>query len=102
MGMVLLNTPHRELLASCFTFTPPTDTIIPKGPIAVAKEVGQPVADAINRVAEQADQEAGSSERQQPTEPHANGQFSDLLNLIRQAAAASERTQQAAKYAEMS
>merc|ERR1719353_2374139 len=37
-----------------------------------------------------------------PDAPKTMSPFADLLNLVRQAAAGSERTQQAAKYSEMS
>lgn len=76
----------------------------PSTPVADPKEIGPEAAGQLNAIGKEADEVApnGASDKPPPDKKPQVGQFHDLLNLIRQASAASERTQQAAKYSEMS
>lgn len=76
----------------------------PPEPVADPKQLGPEISEELNKVGQEADEAApnGQSDKPPPDKKPQVGQFHDLLNLIRQASAASERTQQAAKYSEMS
>mmetsp|Transcript_120388 Transcript_120388/g.190765 ORF Transcript_120388/g.190765 Transcript_120388/m.190765 type:complete len:232 (+) Transcript_120388:64-759(+) len=73
-----------------------------EGLIANPKEIGNGPAQILNSVGQDVDKNIGNAEKPPPPEEVKPGQMADLLNLVRQAASASERSQQAAKYSEMS